>query len=173
MKILKNTDGSYVFRLDGAFTFSEYLTTPFIAEREGKEEKRYFGEFKFQNEDTVERQIETVVNTMLNENPNLSDTVFEGSYPKWIETVEYGKALRVSNKVQFIESIITKKEIPSAEISNNIYSLEVKIIPTKKNELFLVVSRAIKTSIRAGRETHDELFEDFFPDTSKDEDLPF
>lgn len=174
MKILKNADGSYVFRLDGAFTFSEYLTNAFIATKDGKEEKRYFGEFKFQDEDKVERQLETVVNAMLNDNANLSDTIFEGPYPKWFEDTEYGKALRVSNKVQFIESIITKKEIPEGEIKNNLYSLEVKLVPTQKDDIFLVVSRAIKTSVRSGRETHDELFDDFFPDSSEnDDELPF
>lgn len=173
MKILKNDDGSYVFRLDKAYTFSDYLIEAYIAEKDGKEEKRYFGEFKFEDEDLVEKQLETVVNAMLNENGNLQDTIFNGVYPKWVEDLNYGKSLKVSNKVQFIEDIFTKKQVPDSEIKNNFYSLEVRIIPTKKEELFLVVSRAIKTSVRAGRETHDELFEDFFPDSTVDDDLPF
>jgi hypothetical protein len=155
-KIIK-TSTSVGVRIDNAYTTNEkHLVTPYVRPQDGKE--TFFGSFKFQNPKEARETLKDAIQQL-----GAQDTIFAGNYPKWIED-EYGIQLKVGNRVRFFEQIGSNQEVSPLEIRDNVYSLEIQLTPTKDNEVYLRVVRAIKIGATTPK-FNDELFEDT--------DLPF
>lgn len=131
-------------RLDNAWTNNEkYLIAP--KERENGT-KGYFGDFKFKNPLEVKALLQKAVQVLCADcDFDVEDNVFEGPYPYWIYD-DYGYKLKVQNRVKFYPNLLSSTLIPDDEIRKHNYSLEVHLSITKKNTIYLFVSRAIATS---------------------------
>jgi hypothetical protein len=160
-KAIKDEKGRYALRVDGAITFSEKsLTTP-------NEDGRYYGSFKFDDEDLPE--VEKIFKGVIKDLSPLEDNFFFGDYPRWDED-EYGKFLRCSNRVDFILDVVDKEPIPLEDIRNYKYSLEIHLTRTKDGFIFMRIPRAVVCAENEnyGVKVNDELFFD-----EDDDDSPF
>lgn len=165
MSKLIEKNNSVVFRLDGAFLIgNHYLVTPYVRD-DGK--NSYFGDFRFTDSTAVKKALQEAVAFLRRKNPAVQDTIFGGQYPKWEEN-QYGTRLRVNNRVKFYNSPTSKTEIPENELNNYLYALEVHLTPTKNNEIYMRVARAIVL-----RETETEYENSLFDDLMKEEEDMF
>lgn len=171
-KIIKSDKGVVSVRIDDVYTTNEkHLITPYIDPATKKE--RFFGGFKFLNPKEAQATLKQAIAEL---GKGLTDTVFSGQYPKWVNDA-YGIQLKVSGRVKFYKEINSTEEIPALEVRSYIYSIEVHLTPTKNNEVYLRVVRAI-ASRKTEEKYNDELFTDKGKENLKgievaDEDLPF
>jgi hypothetical protein len=175
-KIIVTDDGICV-RLDGAFVggSGKYLIEPFEKEVNGETKHSYFGSFRFLNPREAEATLQNAVLKL-----DAEDTIFFGFYPKW-KTDDFGDFLAVNNRVKFFATI-DGEEVNADQIRDYIYSLEIHLTKTKKNEIFMRVPRAIVIG-KVKAKYNDSLFDDLkkvdpFGDvnaeiTISDDDLPF
>lgn len=140
-KIIKTEKGVVTIRLEGAMAKNpQYLVESF------EDTGRYFGEFKFEDsEETKKTLIEAV--KMLDVDSQAKTDFFSGEYPKWIKDEKYGESLKASNRVHFYSNITSGAEIPNEKIKDYVYSLEVHLSKTKKDDIYLRIPRAIMSDV--------------------------
>lgn len=158
-KIIKNSDNSLSVRLDGAIIAGgKYLVEPFIS---ADNKMRNFGSFRFVEEaekDAI-KYLKAAVNTL----KPIEDTIFDGQYPIWSESIQYGNQLNVNNRVKFYEKINAENEIPANQIDDYKYALDLTISLTREEKLFVRVNRAIVMG-NLTKKYNNDLFdeEDYF-----------
>lgn len=172
-KIIKTNKGVISIRIDDVYTKNEkHLLVPYIDQTSGKE--RYFGSFKFLNPKEAKATLKEAVKML---GGGLEDSVFGGQYPKWEEDAFYGTSLKVNGRVKFFKELNSTELVPDLEVRNFVYSIEVHLTPTKNNNIYLSVVRAIAT-----RQFESKFNDDLFAEKGKenlkgievaDEDLPF
>lgn len=163
MSKLIEKNNSVVFRLDGAYLLgTHYLVTPYVRD-DGK--NSYFGSFRFTDSITAKKTLQEAVAFLRRKNPAVQDTIFGGQYPKWEEN-QYGIQLKANNRVKFYNTPTSKIEIPENEVNTYLYALEVHLTPTKNNEIYMRVARAI-----ALKETETEYENSLFDDLMMEEEM--
>jgi hypothetical protein len=171
-KIIKTTKGVISIRIDDVFTSNEkHLLVPYIDQASGKE--RFFGSFKFLNPKEAKATLKEAVKMLT----GMEDTIFAGQYPKWEEDGFYGTSLKVNGRVKFFKELNSTELVPDLEVRNTVFSIEVHLTPTKNNNIYLSVVRAIATR-PLEKKYNDDLFEEKGKASLKnleiaDEDLPF
>jgi len=171
-KIIKTNKGVVSIRIDDVFTNNEkHLLVPYVDQTSGKE--RYFGSFKFLNPKEAKATLKEAVKMLT----GMEDTIFAGQYPKWEEDPFYGTSLKVNGRVKFFKELNSTELVPDLDVRSNVYSIEVHLTPTKNNNIYLSVVRAI-ASRPLEKKFNDDLFADKGKENLKgievaDEDLPF
>lgn len=155
-KVIK-TDKGVSVRIDDVYvTNAKHFIEPYL--RNGEE--RFFGEVKFRKPNEAKATLKEAIKLL---GAGVQDTVFGGQYPKWVED-SYGNSLKIAGRLKFVTDLTGTEEVGPLSIKDYNYSLELKLLVTAKNEIYLHAVRAIKGE-RNEFAGNDELFDD--------EDLPF